>query len=189
MDTMDCIQARNLLSEYQDGTLDAAVATALNAHLRGCGECDSCAGSLLAVRQFLRGMPPDPAPPEMISRVLAAVETEGQLNDVRGELEDRYGPPPPAVKHLLEYAELKLLAQRVGVAGIERKRDLVSVRFTPNAQVDPSRLAQFVASQRGAAFTPAGILKFSLKASAADEVLSRLKALLLQLAGETVAAD
>ena len=124
----------------------------------------------------------------MYKRV-AAVETESQLGDVRGELEDRYGPPPPAVRHLLEYAELKLLAQRVGVAGIERKRDLVSVRFTPNATIDPSRLAQFVASQRGAAFTPAGILKFTFKASAADEVLARLRALLHQLAGEEVAAD
>ena len=124
-----------------------------------------------------------------IYKRVAAVETESQLADVRGELEDRYGPPPPAVRHLLEYAELKLLAQRVGVAGIERKRDLVSVRFTPTATIDPSRLAQFVASQRGAAFTPAGILKFTLKASAADEVLSRLRALLQQLAGEGVPAD
>lgn len=78
MDTMDCAQARNLFSEYQDGTLDAASATALASHLRACGECADCAGSLLAVRQFLRGMPPDPAPPEMIARVLAAVETEGR---------------------------------------------------------------------------------------------------------------
>ena len=75
---MDCAQARNLLSEYQDGALDAASAAALASHLRACGECAGCAGSLLAVRQFLRGMPPDPAPPEMISRVLAAVETEGR---------------------------------------------------------------------------------------------------------------
>ena len=76
MDTMDCTQARNLLSEYQDGTLDAAAAAALAVHLRGCGECAGCAGSLLAVRELLRGLPPDPAPPELLARVLAAVEAE-----------------------------------------------------------------------------------------------------------------
>ena len=76
MDTMDCIRARNLLSEYQDGTLDAAVAAALAAHLRGCGECASRVGSLVAVRELLRGLPPDPAPPELLARVLAAVEAE-----------------------------------------------------------------------------------------------------------------
>ena len=76
MDTMDCTQARNLLSEHQDRTLDTAAATALDAHLRGCGECAGADASLLAVRGLLRRLPPDPAPPELLTRVLAAVETE-----------------------------------------------------------------------------------------------------------------
>jgi anti-sigma factor RsiW len=76
MDTLDCTQARNLLSEYQDGTLDAAAAAALDDHLRGCGECAGCAGSLLAVRELLRSLPPDPTPPELLPRVLAAVEED-----------------------------------------------------------------------------------------------------------------
>ena len=75
---MDCTQARNLLSEYQDGTLDATVAAALDAHLRGCGECAGSEGSLLAVRELLRELPPDPAPPELLARVLAAVEAENR---------------------------------------------------------------------------------------------------------------
>ena len=73
---MDCMQARNLLSEHQDGTLAAAAAAALDAHLRGCRECAGCDDSLLAVRELLRGLPPDPAPPELLARVLAAVEAE-----------------------------------------------------------------------------------------------------------------
>jgi len=115
----------------------------------------------------------------MYKRV-AGVESEAQLADVSGELEDRYGPPPAAVRNLLEYATLKLLAQRVGVAAVERKRDLVSIRFTAGAAVDPERLARFVAGQRGAQFTPAGVLKFSLSASA-EEVLARLKQTLQEL--------
>ncbi len=76
MDAMDCRLARNLLTEYQDGALDAVAAAALAAHLRGCGECADCAGSLLAVREVLRDLPPDPAPPELLPRILAAVEGE-----------------------------------------------------------------------------------------------------------------
>jgi len=76
MDTMECTQARNLLSEHQDRTLDTAGAEALAAHLRGCGECAGADVSLLAVRELLRGLPPDPAPPELLSRVLAALEAE-----------------------------------------------------------------------------------------------------------------
>ncbi|WP_330894547.1 zf-HC2 domain-containing protein [Candidatus Deferrimicrobium sp.] len=76
MDTMNCTLARNLLSEYQDGALDDGAAAALAAHLRGCGECAGCADSLLAVREALRTLPPDPAPPELLARTLAAVEAE-----------------------------------------------------------------------------------------------------------------
>src|SRR5437667_2174939 len=115
---------------------------------------------------------------------IAGVETESQLSDVRVELQDRYGEPPPAVRNLLEYATLKLLAVRVGAAGIERKRDLVTIKFRPNAVIDPTKLAQFVSSQRGAQFSPDGMLKFSLNASAAQEVLRRLRSVLEQLAGE-----
>jgi len=115
---------------------------------------------------------------------IAGIETESQLSDVESELEDRYGEPPTAVRNLLEYASLKLLAKRVGVTGIERKRELVTIKFRQNAVVDPGKLARFVSSQRGAQFTPDGMLKFTLKALGAVEVLGQLRALLGQLAME-----
>jgi transcription-repair coupling factor (superfamily II helicase) len=119
----------------------------------------------------------------MYKRV-AGVETEAQLKDVRDELQDRYGEPPAAVRNLLDYATLKLVCQRVGVAAIDRKRDVVHIRFTQHATVDPERLARFVASQKGAQFTPTGILKFALPSGAAEEVIARLRGLLEELAGE-----
>jgi transcription-repair coupling factor (superfamily II helicase) len=119
----------------------------------------------------------------MYKRV-AGVETEAQLEDVAGELGDRYGAPPPPVRSLLEYATLKLLSQRVGVAQIERRREAVSIRFTESASVDPDRLARFVAGEPGSQFTPAGVLKFTLKEKQPEQVLARLRALLEQLAGE-----
>ena len=124
----------------------------------------------------------------MYKRV-AGVETDSQLTDVAAELEDRYGPPPPAVRNLLDYATLKLLCMRVGVNSIERKRDSVSFKFQQNAGVDPERLAQFVASQRGTQFTPDGTLKFVLKASAAGEVLQRLREILEQLGSVETASE
>jgi transcription-repair coupling factor (superfamily II helicase) len=118
---------------------------------------------------------------QMYKRV-ARVETEQQLADVAAELQDRYGPPPPAVRNLLDYASLKLLCMKVGVNAIERKRDNVTLKFQQNAAVDPEQLARFVAAQRGAQFTPDGQLKFALKATAAEEVLRSLRTILEQLA-------
>jgi transcription-repair coupling factor (superfamily II helicase) len=119
----------------------------------------------------------------MYKRV-AGVESESALDDVAGELGDRYGTPPPAVRNLLEYAALRLLSQRIGVAQIERRREAVSIRFTETATVDPERLARFVAGETGAQFTPAGVLRFTLKEKQPEKVLVKLKSLLEQLAGE-----
>jgi transcription-repair coupling factor (superfamily II helicase) len=124
----------------------------------------------------------------MYKRV-AGVETESQLSDVGSELRDRYGEPPQAVRNLLDYASLKLLCLRVGVNAIERKRDFVSLKFRQNAAVDPEHLARFVSAQRGAQFSPDGMLKFTLKAGAADEVLHALRTVLEQLATEETSSQ
>src|SRR6266571_5334168 len=123
----------------------------------------------------------------MYKRV-AGVERDSQLRDVRAELQDRYGEPPPAVRNLLDYAALKLLAVRLGATGIDRKRDLVNIKFRQNAGIDPGRLARFVSSQRGAQFTPDGNLKFSLKVSGAPEILGQLRSLLEELSAQEVPA-
>jgi len=88
------------------------------------------------------------------------------------------------VRNLEAYASLRMLARQMGVAAIDRKRDEISVKFTANAQVDPSKLARFVASNRGAQFTPAGVLKFAARTSPASELLDRLHKVLGGIASE-----
>jgi len=112
---------------------------------------------------------------------IAGVETERQLADVEAELRDRYGEPPVPVQQLLRYAALRLQAVSAGVTAIERKRDLVSVRFRQDAPVDPEKLASFVASQRGSQFLPDGTLKFLAKGLGARELLEQLQKLLENL--------
>ncbi len=123
-----------------------------------------------------------------IYKRIAGVESEGQLADVSAELRDRYGEPPASVRNLLDYASLKLLAQRVRVMQIERKRDLVSIRFDGKAEVDAEKLAQFVARHRGTQFTPQGVLKFTIKSNQADEVLESLRQVLENIATASVTA-
>jgi transcription-repair coupling factor (superfamily II helicase) len=116
----------------------------------------------------------------------AGVQDEYQLTDVRKELEDRYGPLPPPVRHLLAASSLKLLSESVGVFNIERKRDTATIKFTENATVDPERLARFVASNKGAQFTPGGMLKFNLKSTQPESVIGQLWVLLRELSPESV---
>ena len=115
----------------------------------------------------------------------AGVENESQLEDVRKELEDRYGSIPAPVRYLLSAAALKLLCERVGVLTIDRKRDAVTIKFTEQAAVDPEQLARFVAGSKGAQFSPGGVLKFNLKSTQPEAIIDQLNGLLRELSAET----
>ncbi|HEY6448148.1 MAG TPA: transcription-repair coupling factor [Acidobacteriaceae bacterium] len=118
---------------------------------------------------------------------IAGVENEKALEDVRTELEDRYGPLPEPVAHLLEAARLRIECERIGVAQVDRKRDSLHVKFTESAAVDPGHLMKLVAknAKRGAQFTPQGVLKFPLTATKPEDVLREVRALLGELADQS----
>jgi transcription-repair coupling factor (superfamily II helicase) len=116
----------------------------------------------------------------------AGVQNEAELEDVRKELQDRYGPVPPPVRFLLAAAALKLVSERVGVLSVDRKRDAITIKFTEQATVDPERLARFVAQTRGAQFTPGGVLKFNLKSTQAESIIEQVTGLLRELGAEAV---
>jgi transcription-repair coupling factor (superfamily II helicase) len=121
---------------------------------------------------------------------IAGSATESAINEVRSEMEDRYGPLPDATVYLLEAAQLRLECERLGIAQVDRKRSELQIRFMENAAVDPAHLMQLVArnAKRGAQFTPQGVLKFPLKASRPDEVLLEIRELLSNLAPAPVNA-
>ncbi len=121
---------------------------------------------------------------------IAGATTEAAVNEVRAEVEDRYGAPPDATVYLLEAAMLRLECERIGIAQVDRKRGELQIRFMENAAVDPAHLMQLVArnAKRGAQFTPQGLLKFPLKATRPDEVLLEIRELLSNLAPAPVNA-
>jgi transcription-repair coupling factor (superfamily II helicase) len=115
---------------------------------------------------------------------IAATTAEAAVNELRAEMEDRYGAPPDATVYLLEAAMLRLECERMGVAQVDRKRGELQIRFTENAAVDPARLMQIVSrnAKRGAQFTPQGVLRYPLAASRPDEVLLEIRELFANLA-------
>jgi transcription-repair coupling factor (superfamily II helicase) len=115
---------------------------------------------------------------------IAGAASEAAVNEVRAEMEDRYGAPPDATVFLLEAALVRLECERIGIARVDRKRAGLHIRFTENATVDPQRLMRLVAknAKRGAQFTPQGLLKFPLDATRSDEVLLEIQELLANLA-------
>ncbi len=137
----------------------------------------------------------------MYKRIAGAADT-GTLADVRAEMIDRYGELPEAVVNLLAAGEIRLAAERMHIAQIDRKRvqleenrqkvfrDMLLIRFDTKAKIDPGMLMKLVSrnTKKGAQFTPQGILRWPVGSADAHDVLNEAKALLDQLDLEPVAA-
>jgi transcription-repair coupling factor (superfamily II helicase) len=67
---------------------------------------------------------------------------------------------------------------------VDRKRAELHIRFMENADIDPQQLMRLVArnANRGAQFTPQGLLKYPLVATRSDEVLLEIHELIANLA-------
>ncbi len=119
-----------------------------------------------------------------IYKSIAGSQSLDAVESIRAELEDRYGPLPENVTHLLAASRLRIECEQLGVSQIDRKKDQLHIRFTGNAGVDPGRLMKMVAknAKRGAQFTPQGVLRLPLTATKPDEVLAEVHTLLDELA-------
>jgi transcription-repair coupling factor (superfamily II helicase) len=92
---------------------------------------------------------------EIYQKIAAAEESQEAL---LAELADRFGPPPAAVRTLLEVAELKRLAESLRVQSISAKGGELVIRLRRDARIDVQRLVDLVSSRPGANFSPTGVL-------------------------------
>ena len=79
-----------------------------------------------------------------IYRRCALLTEPAALEALRQEIQDRFGPPPPAVERLLLVIELKLLARQLFLERIEQRGREVLLTFHPQTPVEPHRLLQWL---------------------------------------------
>ncbi len=98
-------------------------------------------------------------------RIADAKDDEGGKR-IAEDLSDRYGPVPEEVKSLISFSLLKSLAERAGIESIDRRQGFANIKFHQQSKVDPFQLMNLVRGVEGAQFTPAGVLKFPISATA-----------------------
>jgi transcription-repair coupling factor (superfamily II helicase) len=108
---------------------------------------------------------------------VADLKNRDQGNRLLEEFTDRYGPPPDAVKTLVEFSLVKALAESLGVESVDRRGGFANLKFHKESRIDPQRLFDLVQTTAGAQFSPAGVLRVPL----ADDVLQSMAATLTQL--------
>jgi transcription-repair coupling factor (superfamily II helicase) len=93
-------------------------------------------------------------------RRLASARSDRDLEEVRDELRDRYGPFPPSLENLFLLMDLKLLLKKARVRRLSWEREKIAITFDTQAPVDPQRLVLAVARGKGSReFTPDQRLK------------------------------
>jgi len=115
---------------------------------------------------------------------IADISDDAGAARITEELADRYGPVPEEVLNLVQFAQLKSLAERTGVESIDRRAGLVNIKFHQQSKVDPFRLMALVRNTPNANFSPAGVLKLPLLATDPRELITEVRAGLLALSTE-----
>ena len=80
---------------------------------------------------------------------LAEIGQVDEIGEMRAELADRFGPPPPAVEALLDVVGLRLAARAIGVERVEAQGGRALVTFAPSTRVTPERLLAVIGRSRG----------------------------------------
>jgi transcription-repair coupling factor (superfamily II helicase) len=115
-----------------------------------------------------------------IYKRIASVTSEAGREEVRRELEDRFGPPPPAVANLLDYAVLKALAEKLLVATVDRRGDQIAIKFYEDTPLGPERLVKLIRKRRDMKLDPSGVLWLGWK-SGKSSAMDAVRNVLLQL--------
>jgi transcription-repair coupling factor (superfamily II helicase) len=101
---------------------------------------------------------------------ISAAGSDAEIDEIRAEISDRYGPLPPAVENLLGYARVRNRATALGVASIDLDRSRVSLKLDERSKIAPERLLGLLAdSGDRASFSPSGVLRVELDPPPADD--------------------
>ena len=71
---------------------------------------------------------------------IADASSDADLEEIAGELRERFGPPPEPVLHLLRGARLKITAENLGVKSLDWREDGLRLSFYPQAPVAPEKI-------------------------------------------------
>ena len=114
----------------------------------------------LNLRLELR-MPPDYVPEThqrlSIYKRVSQLASPHEVETLRAELRDRYGPLPQEVTGLLRFAELRLRAEALAISEASLAGGTLVLHFDVRTPLSPDALVRLAKQQPGAAILPDGL--------------------------------
>jgi transcription-repair coupling factor (superfamily II helicase) len=80
---------------------------------------------------------------------LASCRDDAEIDRIRDELLDRFGPLPADAENLLEVIRLKMLARNLGIAAIDKSAGEIVLTASQTTAVDPQRLLNLLTQGGG----------------------------------------
>jgi transcription-repair coupling factor (superfamily II helicase) len=105
----------------------------------------------------------------MIYRKVAGARSDVELDEILGELRDRYGPLPETVQHLEQYGRIRVIADRLGIESIDREAQTVVIKFRPDGsgkRLNVERLIRTIGSRHDTTLVPPSTVKMDLREAA-----------------------
>ena len=111
---------------------------------------------------------------------LAAIEGLEEIDRIRAEIADRFGPVPGPIENLLRYGALKHLAGRLRIRSIDRTERRIVIKFRPETPVDWSRVTPLLKRYSGS-LSPEGVMSLGLRGTTEKELLDETVGALMAL--------
>ena len=105
----------------------------------------------------------------MIYRKIADARSDAELDQIIGELRDRYGPVPETVEHLEQYGRIRIMADTLGIESIDREAQTVVIKIRPEGggrRLNVDRLLRVVTARADTTLVPPGTIKLDLRPAA-----------------------
>ncbi|MCZ6463158.1 MAG: transcription-repair coupling factor, partial [Proteobacteria bacterium] len=111
------------------------------------------------VRLPITGRLPEAYVPEVSQRLvlykrLAGAREDAEVDRIRDELLDRYGPLPLDARNLLEVIRVKIVARRLGISAVDVAKGEIVLTVAERSKLDAKRLVTLVTDETGVRVTP-----------------------------------
>ncbi|MGZ5496210.1 MAG: transcription-repair coupling factor, partial [Candidatus Aminicenantales bacterium] len=111
---------------------------------------------------------------------LASVAGLEEIDRIREEIVDRFGPVPAPIENLLRYGALKYLATKVRLRSIDRTEHRVVFKFRPETPVDWALVTPLLKKHSGS-LSPEGVMSLALRGTTERALLDETVGVLMEL--------
>jgi transcription-repair coupling factor (superfamily II helicase) len=113
---------------------------------------------------------------------ISSVETIEDMEKIRKEIIDRFGPLPQPVQTLVCFGIIKFLSQEIRIKTIDRVGQKIVFKFFPTSTIDLVRMTGVLEKHNGS-ITPQGVMTIMLPSSDDTNIMIETISFLKELSG------